>query len=175
MKDKISNFWKRFKPVLKYFLLFVVVAAVVYTAWYYLHIWMYGEVEEDGVDWLFLFIFCLLARYSIKQEIDTYRGRKLQKDYVVFQKSALEDLIEGHKKKYQALLTIESNLKMMELIVDETIKNERNEPSNILKFGDVKSFATYVKSFIDINQNYLETQIKGENLYKSEETKHDQS
>lgn len=54
------------------------------------------------------------------------------------------------------LETINFNLKVLDKILSDTIKNEDGEETTTDKFKSIKSFATYIKAMNDLNLDYIE-------------------
>lgn len=74
-----------------------------------------------------------------------------------------------YEKYYCVLKTLENNLKISDIIISDTIKNENGEETNTVKFDSVKAFAKNMKCFNDLNIQYIKKQL-GEN---EEEEKYD--
>lgn len=178
MKEKIHVFWGRFKPHLLYLLLFAVIATVVDGSWYLLHLWMYEEASIDSIDWWFLFILILALRYCIKSSYEVHRSKELSKEYTLFKKSQLDKLVESLQQDHKIITTMQSNLKVLDMVLNETIKGENGEESSIMKFKDLKSFANYIKAMNDFSLQYLENQINSKDNVKDieeEDKKNDKS
>lgn len=73
--------------------------------------------------------------------------------------------IAEHRKMieelYNSLRTLEGNLKVSNVIIEETIKNENGEKSNTVKFGSIKQFAEYIKCFYTVNLDYIRKILQG--------------
>lgn len=73
--------------------------------------------------------------------------------------------IAEYRKKieelYYSLKTLEGNLKVSNMIIEETIKNENGEDSNTVKFSSVKQFAEYIKCFYTVNLDYIQKVLQG--------------
>ena len=73
--------------------------------------------------------------------------------------------ISEYQKKieelYHSLKTLEGNLKVSNMIIEETIKNENGEDSNTVKFSSVKQFAEYIKCFYTVNLDYIQKVLQG--------------
>lgn len=57
------------------------------------------------------------------------------------------------------LETINFNLKILDKILSDTIKNEDGEETNTNKFQSIKSFAMYIKAMNDLNLEYIEKEL----------------
>lgn len=66
---------------------------------------------------------------------------------------------KAYVELYYALETLKNNCKIADMIISDTIKNENGEETNTEKFNDIKSFAQYMKCFIDINIQYIEKKL----------------
>jgi regulator of replication initiation timing len=62
--------------------------------------------------------------------------------------------------QYHVIKITEGNCKIMNLIIDNTIKNENGEDTCTIKFDSIKTFATYVKAMNDMNIEYLGSHLK---------------
>lgn len=73
--------------------------------------------------------------------------------------------IAEYQKKIEelhySLRTLEGNLKVSNVIIEETIKNENGEKSNTVKFRSIKQFAEYVKCFYTVNIDYIQKVLQG--------------
>lgn len=97
--------------------------------------------------------------HELKSEVEKYRkafeGAKKERDCQIaeYQKK-IEEL-------YYSLRTLEGNLKVSNVVIEETIKNENGEESNAVKFDSIKQFAEYVKCFYTINLDYIQKILQG--------------
>lgn len=75
----------------------------------------------------------------------------------------LDALKKSHNDIYKefitTLMTINSNFKFINMILNETIKTEDGEESNTQKFSNIKAFAIYLKSANDINIKYIKEKL----------------
>lgn len=117
-----------------------------------------------------------------ERQVDEFQDReeKLQSEVEKYRK-AFEDAkkerdcqIAEYQKKieelYYSLKTLEGNLKVSNVVIEETIKNENGEESNTVKFDSIKQFAEYVKCFYTVNLDYIQKVLQGnkENQNNSE-------
>lgn len=90
----------------------------------------------------------------LRSEVEKYRkvfeNEKKERDCQIaeYQKK-IEEL-------YNSLRTLEWNLKVSNMIIEETIKNENGEDSNTVKFSSIKQFAEYIKCFYAVNLDYIQ-------------------
>lgn len=90
--------------------------------------------------------------------------------YIVLDKEEYKNAQSKKYEKYYCVLkTLENNLKISDIIISNTIKNENGEETSTVKFDSVKAFAQNMKCFNDLNIRYIEKQL-GEN---EEDEKHD--
>lgn len=81
-------------------------------------------------------------------------------EYIVMDKEEYESTQSKKNEKYYCVLkTLENNLKVSDVIISNTIKNENGEETNTVKFDSVKAFAQNMKCFNDLNIHYLEEQL----------------
>jgi len=81
--------------------------------------------------------------------------------YIVLDK---EEYKNAQMKKYEefycVLKTLENNLKVADVIISNTIRNEDGEETSTVKFDSVKAFAQNMKCFSDLNIQYIEKQLR---------------
>lgn len=108
---------------------------------------------------------------SVKKEDYEKEIDRLQSEVEKYRK-AFEDAkkerdcqIAEYQKKidelYYSLRTLEGNLKVSNVVIEETIKNENGEESNAVKFDSINQFAEYVKCFYTINLDYIQKILQG--------------
>ena len=56
-----------------------------------------------------------------------------------------------HEEYYYVLNTLKNNLKISDIIISNTIKNENGEKTSTIKFDSIKAFAQNMKCFNDLN------------------------
>ena len=84
--------------------------------------------------------------------------------YIVMDKEEYKSFQSKKYEKYYCVLkTLENNLKISDIIISNTIKNENGEETSTVKFDSVKAFAQNMKCFNDLNIQYIEKQL-GEDL-----------
>ncbi len=95
----------------------------------------------------------------MQSEVDKYRkafeDAKKERDCQIAEyRKKIEEL-------YYPLKTLEGNLKVSNMIIEETIKNENGEDSNTVKFSSIKQFAEYIKCFYTVNLDYIQKVLRG--------------
>lgn len=95
----------------------------------------------------------------LHSEVEKYRkvfedAKKEHECQVAEYRKKIEEL-------YYSLKTLEGNLKVSNMIIEETIKNENGEDSNTVKFSSVKQFAEYIKCFYTVNLDYIQKVLQG--------------
>ena len=70
---------------------------------------------------------------------------------------------DNYDTYYQALRTIKSSYETIDMIFNETIKAENGEESTVNKFDSIKSFASYMKCFNDINIKFVKEKLGEDN------------
>ena len=132
--------------------------------WQGLELLFYGEIQPrmvDNIIGFILFLSILINFIFIKVVCVSKRDRD---KYVVL---SIEEYSDIQKKKYEEiyciLSTLENNLKISDIIISNTIKNENGEETSTVRFDSVKAFAQNMKCFNDLNIQYIEKQL-GENL-----------
>ena len=89
---------------------------------------------------------------------------ELRKDFEAAKKECDRQIAEYQEKieeLYYSLKTLEGNLKVSNMIIEETIKNENGEDSNTVKFSSIKQFAEYIKCFYTVNLDYIQKVLQG--------------
>lgn len=99
-------------------------------------------------------------------EIDRlqYEAEKYRKAFEDAKKERDCRITEYRKKieeLYYSLKTLKGNLKVSNMIIEETIKNENGEDSNTVKFSSIKQFAEYIKCFYTVNLDYIQKVLQG--------------
>lgn len=72
------------------------------------------------------------------------------------------------KSEFETLRTLEGNLKIFNMVVENTIKNENGEETNTVKFADVKSFAEYINAFCETNIDFIQSKLDALNCRDEE-------
>lgn len=96
---------------------------------------------------------------ELQSEVEKYRkafeAAKKERDCQIAEyRKKIEEL-------YYPLKTLEGNLKVSNMIIEETIKNENGEDSNTVKFSSIKQFAEYIKCFYTVNLDYIQKVLRG--------------
>lgn len=149
-----SSFW-----IVSYY----IIVLFIHFGWQGLELLFYGEIQSrivDDIIGLILFSSILINFVFIKA---IYVSKANRDQYVVLNKEEYSDI---QKKKYEEIFcilkTLENNLKISDIIISNTIKNENGEETSTIKFDSIKSFSQYMKCFNDLNIKYIEKQL-GEN------------
>lgn len=111
---------------------------------------------------------------SVKKEDYDKEVNRLQSEVEKYRK-AFEDAkkerdcqIAEYQKKieelHNSLRTLDGNLKVSNVVIEETIKNENGEETNTVKFDSIKQFAEYVKCFYTVNLDYIQKVLQGEKI-----------
>lgn len=112
-----------------------------------------------------------IAAFESKIKIMQYENDCLQSEIEKYRK-AFEDSkkerdcqIAEYQKKIEelcnSLRTLDGNLKVSNVVIEETIKNENGEESNTVKFESIKQFAEYIRCFYTINIDYIQKILRG--------------
>lgn len=96
---------------------------------------------------------------ELQSEVEKYRkafetAKKKRDCQIAEYRKKIEEL-------YYPLKTLEGNLKVSNMIIEETIKNENGEDSNTVKFSSIKQFAEYIKCFYTVNLDYIQKVLRG--------------
>lgn len=157
VKEKLRVFAHNY---LFWIIVYYVIALLITFGWQGLEILFYGEIQHRIVDdiiggILILSIFINLvfigAIRIFKEDCDKY---------IVLYKEEYKSIIrKKYEKYYYALKTLENNLKISDIIISDTIKNENGEETSTVKFDNIKSFAQNIKCFNDLNIQYIKKQL----------------
>lgn len=80
--------------------------------------------------------------------------------YIVLDKEEYKNAQSKKYEKYYCVLKkLENNMKISDIIISNTIKNENGEETSTVKFDSVKAFAQNMKHFNDLNIQYVEKQL----------------
>lgn len=143
---------------------YYVIALFITFVWQGLELLFYGGIQHRIVDdfiggilllSIFINLVFIRAIYIPKADRDKYIVMD-KEEYKSFQSKKYE-------KYYCVLKTLENNLKISDIIISNTIKNENGEETSTVKFDSVKAFAQNMKCFNDLNIQYIEKQL-GEDL-----------
>lgn len=91
---------------------------------------------------------------ELQSEVEKYR--KAFEDAKKERDCQIVEYQKKIEKLYNSLRTLEGNLKVSNVIIGETIKNENGEKTNTVKFESIKQFAEYVKCFYAVNIDYIQ-------------------
>lgn len=96
---------------------------------------------------------------NLQSEVEKYRkafeNAKKERDCQI---AEYQKKIEG---LYNSLRTLEGNLKVSNMVIENTIKNENGEETNTVKFEGIKQFAEYIKCFYTVNLDYIQKVLQG--------------
>lgn len=128
--------------------------------WQGLELLFYGEIQHRIVDDM----ICVILLFSIFINFVFIRAicvSKADRDkYLVMDKEEYKSLQSKKYERYYSILkTLENNLKISDIIISDTIKNENGEETSTVKFDSVKAFAQNMKCFNDLNIQYIEKQL----------------
>ena len=128
--------------------------------WQGLELLFYGEIQPrivDNIIGLILFLSILINFVFIKA---IYVPKVDRDKYIVLSKEDYSDIQKKWYEEFYCILkTLENNLKILDIIISNTIKNEDGEETSTIKFDSVKSFAQNMKNLNDINIKYIEKQL----------------
>lgn len=91
---------------------------------------------------------------ELQSEVEKYR-----KAFEEAKKESDCKIAEYQKKieeLHNSMRTLEGNLKVSNVIIENTIKNENGEETNTVKFDSIKQFAEYIKCFYTVNLDYIQ-------------------
>lgn len=157
IKEKMRIF------VHKYLLWVVVyysIAFLITFGWQGLEFLFYGEIQHRMVDDIIggilissIFINLVFIRVIYVPKADRDK-------YIVFDKEEYKSIQrKKYEKYYSVLKTLKNNLKISDIIISDTIKNENGEETSTIKFDSIKTFAQNMKCFNDLNIQYIEKQL----------------
>lgn len=99
---------------------------------------------------------------ELQSQVEKYR-----KAFEDAKKERDRQIAEYQKKieeLHYSLKTLEENLKVSNVIIENTIKNEKGEETNTVKFESIKQFAEYVKCFYTVNLDYIHKVLQGKGI-----------
>ncbi len=90
-----------------------------------------------------------------------YLSKAKSDKYIVLEKEQYKSVqMKKYEEFYCVLKTLENNLKVADVIISNTIRNEDGEETSTVKFDSVKAFAQNMKCFSDLNIQYIEKQLR---------------
>ena len=90
-----------------------------------------------------------------------YISKEGRDKYIVFDKEEYTNVQrKQYEEYYYTLKILKNNLKISDIIISNTIKNENGEKTSTVKFDSVKAFAQNMKCFNDLNIQYIERQLE---------------
>lgn len=164
IKEKLRIFVHKY---LFWVVVYYAIALLITFGWQGLEFLFYREIQHRIVDDIIGGFFILSVMLNIIL-IKTIYINKIDSDKnLVISK---EEYCNQYMNGYQILTTLQSNFKIADLIISNTIKNENGEDTNTEKFKNIGSFAQYIKCFNDINIQYVGKKI-GEYYVSSKRSK----
>lgn len=161
IKDKLRIFTHKY---LFWIISYYVIALLITFGWQGLELSFYGEIQYRIVDDIIGGIFLLSILINIVFIRAIYISKADRDKYIVLDKEEYTNIQRKQYEKYYCILkTLENNLKISDIVISNTIKNENGEETSTVKFDSVKSFAQNMKCFNDLNIQYIEEQL-GEDL-----------
>lgn len=160
IKQKLQTFVHKY---LFWLISYYVLALLITFGWQGLEFLFYGEIQHRIVDDIIGGILLLSVFINIVFIRVIYIPKADRDKYIVFDKEEYKSIQSKKYKKYYCILkTLENNLKISDIIISNTIKNENGEETSTVKFDSVKAFAQNMKCFNDLNIQYIKKQL-GEN------------
>lgn len=133
---------------------------IIYYGWRWLEVLMYGEPESRQVDDIVAFILSASVIFNIILLTTLSDVRKATRESGKVYREIYTSVYTKYGTAVSSLRTVSSNLKVTDMLLSETIKNESGEESKcITKYPDIQSFATHLKCMNDLNMNYIEEQL----------------
>ena len=100
-----------------------------------------------------------------------FEAKELPKELVEQNKQTEINVEELHRnakamndilfKNYMDFNTVLNNCKIMERILEEVIKGENGEESQVVKFTNISSFAQYIKAMNEVQIDFLARRLEG--------------
>lgn len=139
---------------------YYVITLLITFGWQGLELLFYGEIQHRIVDDIIGGILLLTVFINFAVIGGIYLSKTNHDKYIVLEKEQYKSvLMKKHEEFYCVLKTLESNLKVMDVVILNTIKNENGEETSTVKFDSVKAFAQNMKCFNDLNIQYIEKQL----------------
>lgn len=129
-----------------------------YFLWAGLELLLYGEVQPRMVDNIIGTILFISVMINIIL-LSIVRNARVSEEYYIVPKKVFLDLFDAKEKILNILTSIKLNLQTMDMILTNTIKNEKGEETNTTKFKNIQSFAEYMKCMNDLSLNYIHEQL----------------
>lgn len=160
IKEKLKVFVHKY---LFWLIGYYVMALLITFGWQGLELLFYGEIQHRIVDDIIFGILLLSIFVNIVFIKSIYVSKADRDRYIVLDREEYKSVQSKKYEKYYCILkTLENNLKVSDIIISNTIKNENGEETSTVKFDSIKSFAQNMKCFNDLNIQYIEKQL-GEN------------
>ena len=138
IKDKLRIFTHKY---LFWIISYYVIALLITFGWQGLELSFYGEIQYRIVDDIIGGIFLLSILINIVFIRAIYISKADRDKYIVLDKEEYTNIQRKQYEKYYCILkTLENNLKISDIVISNTIKNENGEETSTVKFDSVKSF-----------------------------------
>lgn len=142
------------------FVIYYVIVFLITFGWQGLELLFYGEIQHRVVDDIIGGILLLSIFVNIIFIRAIYVSKADRDRYIVLDREEYKSVQSKRYEKYYSILnTLENNLKVSDIIISNTIKNENGEETSTVKFDSIKSFAQNMKCFNDLNIKYIEKQL----------------
>lgn len=158
-KENILNLLRYIKKY-SWLILCCATPPIVCYGWEWLEVLMYGESEHRFVDGIIAVILVVSIILNIILSSVFSDHKKAIKQSKQVYRQIYMSAYHTCDTAISSLRTLNSNLKVADMILSETIKNESGEESKcVMKYSDIQSFATYLKCMNDLNMNYIKEQL----------------
>lgn len=121
---------------------------------------MYGEPEPRTVDTIItvILVISVVLNIILLQVFAERRNAVKESKHVYYE--IYTSVYNKCDTAINSLRTLKSNLKITDMLLSETIKNESGEESKcVMRYQDIHSFATHLKCMNDLNMNYIQEQL----------------
>lgn len=133
---------------------------VVCYGWKWLEVLIYGEPQPRLVDDIIAVTLVISIVLNIILLSTLSDRRKAIKESKHLYCQIYTSVYDKCDTAISSLRTLDSNLKVTDMLLSETIKNESGEESkSVMKYPDIYSFATHLKCMNDLNMNYIKEQL----------------
>lgn len=155
---KIKKKWKIFVHKYLFWLIsYYAIALFITFGWQGLEFLFYGEIQHRIVDDIIGGILLLSIFINLVFIRAIYASKADRDRYIVLDREEYKSVQnKKYEKYYYILKTLENNLKISDIIISNTIKNENGEKTSTVKFDSIKSFAQNIKGFNDLSIQYIE-------------------
>lgn len=159
--QKIKEKWKTFVHKYLFWLIsYYAIALFITLGWQGLELLFYGEIQHRIVDDIIGGVFLLSIFINLVFIRAIYIPKADRDKYIILDKEEYKNVQSKNFEKYYCVLkTLENNLKVSDIIISDTIKNENGEETSTVKFDSVKAFAQNMKCINDLNVQYIRKQL----------------